>query len=46
MMSGLDKLHCTVQESNQGNQDSCGNQTNVIQGKRPVMENRHTQQRT
>ena len=32
------------QKSNQGNQDSCRNQKNVIQGQRP--ENRHTQQKT
>ena len=30
--------------SNQGNQG--GNQTNAIQGQRPDMENRETQQRT
>ena len=33
-------------KSNQGNQDSSGNQKNVIQGQRPDIENRHTQQRT
>ena len=31
---------------NQGNQDSSGNQKNVIQGHRPDTENRHTHQRT
>ena len=33
-------------KSNQGNQDSSGNQNNVIQGQRPDMENRQRQQRT
>ena len=32
-------------KSNQGNQDSGGNQKNVIQGQRPDMESSHTQQR-
>ena len=30
----------------QGNQGYSGGQTNVIQGQRPDMENRHAQQRT
>ena len=33
-------------KSNQGNQGYSSNQKNVIQGQRPEMENRHTQQRT
>ena len=33
-------------KSNQGNQGYSGNQKNVIQGQRPEMENRHSQQRT
>ena len=33
-------------KSNQGNQGYSGNQKNAIQGQRPHMENRHTQQRT
>ena len=33
-------------KSNQGNQGYSGNQNNVIQGQRPDIENRHTQQRT
>ena len=33
-------------KSNQGNQDSSGNQKNVIQGQRSDMENRQKQQRT
>ena len=33
-------------KSNQGNQSFSGNQKNGIQGQRPDMENRHTQQRT
>ena len=33
-------------KSDQGSQDSSGNQKNVIQGQRQDMENRHTQQRT
>ena len=33
-------------KSNQGNQGYSGNQENVIQGQRPDMEYRHTQQRT
>ena len=32
-------------KSNQGNQDSRGNQKNVIQGQRLDMENKQTQQR-
>ena len=32
-------------ESNQGNQGYSGNQNNAIHGRRPDMENRHTQQR-
>ena len=32
--------------SNQGNQGYRGNQKNTIQGPKPDMENRHTQQRT
>ena len=32
--------------NNQGNQDSSGNQKNVIQEQRPDMENRQIQQRT
>ena len=37
-----------VQEwgNNQGNQGYSGNQKNGIQGQRPDMKNRHTQQRT
>ena len=35
-----------VLRSNQGNQNSSGNQKNVIQGQRPDIENRQTQQRT
>ena len=35
-----------VHMSNQGNQDSRRNQNNVIQGQRPDMQNRKTQQRT
>ena len=31
-------------KSNQGNQGYSGNQNNVIQGQRPDIENRHTQQ--
>ena len=31
---------------NQGNHGYSGNQKNVIQGQRPDIENRHTQQRT
>ena len=33
-------------KSKQGNQDSSGNQHNVIQGQRPDIENRQIQQRT
>ena len=33
------------EESNQENQDSCGNQKNVNQGQRPDMEKGYTQQR-
>ena len=33
-------------KNNQGNQDSSGNQENVIVGQRPDMKNRHIQQRT
>ena len=33
-------------KNNQGNQDSSGNQKNVIHGQKPDIENRHTQQRT
>ena len=32
-------------KSNQGNQGSSRNQNNVIQGQRPNVENKHTQQR-
>ena len=39
-------LNAFLQSSNQGNQDSSGNQKNVIQGQRPDMENRHSRQRT
>ena len=35
-----------VRESNQGNHDSSGNQKNAIQGQRPDVKNRQTQQRT
>ena len=35
-----------VKKSNQGNQGYSGNQKNAIQGQRPDMENRHTQQKT
>ena len=31
-------------KTNQGNQDSSGNQKNIIQGQRPDMENRVSQQ--
>ena len=37
---------CLLKKSSQGNQDSCGNQTNVVQGQGPDIGNRHTQQRT
>ena len=35
-----------MSKSNQGNQGYSGNQKNAIQGQRPDMENKHTQQRT
>ena len=35
-----------LRKSNQGHQYSSGNQKITIQGQRPHMENRHTQQRT
>ena len=35
-----------IGKSNQGYQDSSGNQKNIIQGQRPDTENRQTQQRT
>ena len=35
-----------VRKSNQGRQDSRGNQENVIKRQRPNTENRQTQQRT
>ena len=34
----------TVWESNQGNQDSSGNQKNATQGQRPDMENKHNKE--
>ena len=37
-------MFCINYQSNQGNQSYSGNQK--IQGQRPDMENRHTQQRT
>ena len=40
------RVHVTMYKSNQGNQGYSGNQKNAIQGQRPDMENRHTQQRT
>ena len=39
------KLLTVLGKSNQGNQ-GYSNQKNVIQGQRPDMENKHTQQRT
>ena len=33
-------------KNNLGNQESSGNQKNAVQGQRPDMENRQTQQRT
>ena len=36
---------CFCSKSNQGNQDSSGNQKIVIQGQRQDMKNRHTQQK-
>ena len=38
-------FHPQVWKSIQGNQGYSGNQ-NIIQGQRPDMENRHTEQRT
>ena len=35
-----------IKKSNKGNQDYSGNQKNAIQGQRPDMENRNTQQIT
>ena len=37
---------CILLKSYQGNQNSRGNQKNVIQGRRPDMDVRKTQQRT
>ena len=34
-----------ISKSNQGNQGYSGNQKNAMQGQRPDIENRHTQQR-
>ena len=36
----------SFKKSNQGNQGYSVNQKNVVQGQRPDVENRHTQQRT
>ena len=36
--------YIVLYKSNEGNQDSSGNQTNVIQGQTPDMENRKTEQ--
>ena len=33
-------INSSIWKSNQGNQDSSGNQKNVIQGQRPDMKNR------
>ena len=33
-------------KSNQGNLDYSSNQKNIIEGQKPDMQNRHTQQRT
>ena len=44
-LNNLRKKKHQFLKSNQGNQGYSGNQKNVLEGQRPDMENRHTQQR-